>query len=91
MGEKLLRAKDVMDVFGVHRNTITSWKRRGILRAVDVGGIAYFRRGDVEQLINGRTQTPQPNNTKQTQPTVELHEHQIVNSSCTVAGCELND
>ncbi len=82
---ELLRRKEVEVMFGLKsKNTLTEWKKRGVLVPVRVGGFDYYKKADVERLFT------QPTNTNTTQP-AQPHKHRLVSSYCVEPGCELNE
>ena len=48
----LVTVQEACDLFRTSRQTIGGWVRRDILRVAKVGRRAYFRRSDIESLIN---------------------------------------
>jgi excisionase family DNA binding protein len=48
----LLTLQEVSEIFRVSAPTIRNWVSKGILRKAKIGQRVYFRRSDLENLIN---------------------------------------
>lgn len=49
---QLLTAREVADLFRRTLKTISNWERAGLLTAIRLRGRRYFRRSDIEQLLD---------------------------------------
>ncbi|MDP3556271.1 MAG: hypothetical protein Q8T03_02790 [Bacteroidota bacterium] len=50
----LLSLKDVMQVFKKSRSSIFAWKKKGILKPFYVAGSLYFKKSEIEKVINNK-------------------------------------
>ena len=49
---ELLSLRQVQQIFKKSRSTIFSWKKQRILTPIYVSGSLYFRKSDIEKIIN---------------------------------------
>lgn len=51
---ELITIQETADVLKVHKNTLRSWDRKGILTAVRIGekGVRKYKKEDIIKLIN---------------------------------------
>ena len=47
----IMTTREIMDIFGVERDTVYRWHRKGILQLTKVGGKFFAKREDVEKII----------------------------------------
>ena len=52
--EELLPLKKVMEMLGVVDATLWRWDKMGLLKKVSIGGRVYYRRSDIEKLMQQR-------------------------------------
>lgn len=51
-GAELLKVDDICQMFGVSRVTVHNWKRKGILQPYYISSRLYFKRSEVEVILN---------------------------------------
>jgi excisionase family DNA binding protein len=47
----ILTTREIMNIFGVERDTVYRWHKKGILRLKKIGGKFFAKRADVEKII----------------------------------------
>lgn len=55
----LMRSAEVRELFGIARSTLSGWKARGVVEAIEIGGLDFYRRADIKRLYE---QQEQPSN-----------------------------
>jgi hypothetical protein len=58
--QRLLDHTDLQQLFKVSRGTIYNWRRRGILKFIEIGGRKYFDANDIDALLEKYKQTQVP-------------------------------
>ena len=53
--EGLLTNKDLQKIFDITLVTIHNWRKRGILKAITIGGRVYYKKSDIDELINQKS------------------------------------
>ena len=43
--------KEVMNLFKVTKNTLTNWRKQGLIKTVQIGGRVLIRKTEVERLL----------------------------------------
>jgi len=57
----LLTAQKVNELYGIHRNTLLNWEKRGLLKPVKTpGGKRRYKKEDVEKLLGILEESPKP-------------------------------
>lgn len=54
MNEKLLKAREVKELFGISDSTLANWLKTGVIKAVKVANRYYFKPIDVRALLDGQ-------------------------------------
>jgi len=54
MNEKLLRAREVKELFGISDSTLANWLKTGVIKAAKVANRYYFKPADVRALLDGQ-------------------------------------
>lgn len=47
--------KEVLELLKVTKNTLTNWRKQGIIKTVHIGGRVLVRRTEIERLLNENT------------------------------------
>jgi hypothetical protein len=50
--EELLSPKSTADIFDISLVTLRSWRLRGVIKSIKIGGRRYYRKAEVENLIH---------------------------------------
>ncbi|MBN1420978.1 MAG: helix-turn-helix domain-containing protein [Planctomycetes bacterium] len=58
--DKLLKEPEVLALLGISSPTLWRLRKRGQLRAVQIGSAIRYRRQDVEQLVELSRERPSP-------------------------------
>lgn len=48
---EILSVRDIMAIFGVDRETVYHWRKKGILPLTHVGGKLFAKREDIDKII----------------------------------------
>lgn len=50
---RLLKSREVQELFGIAKSTLQSWKKRGILAPRKIGGLDFYDADELEILTRG--------------------------------------
>jgi len=57
----LLTAQKVKELYGIHRNTLLNWEKRGLLKSIKTpGGKRRYKKEDIEKLLGILEENPRP-------------------------------
>ncbi len=54
LDNELLNTQEVLNILGVTRRTLHSYRINGIIPFIKVGGKIFFKRSDLGELLNGK-------------------------------------
>ncbi|KAF2955839.1 helix-turn-helix domain-containing protein [Marinitoga sp. 38H-ov] len=59
--DELLTRNEVMELFKISAPTIYRWGKKGILKPIKIGKKVFYKKSDIEKLLNESYKIPEDN------------------------------